>query len=40
MTVAYRDDDGRGDLAQMVMMIMLMLALLSTYTDLVGFFRG
>lgn len=40
MTVAYRDDDGRSDLAHMVLMIMLMLALLSTYTDLVGFFRG
>jgi hypothetical protein len=40
MAVAYRDDDGREDLAYLIMLIMLALAILSTYTDLVGFFRG
>lgn len=40
MTVAYRDDDDRNDLAYKIMMIMFMLAVLSTYTDLVGFFQG
>lgn len=40
MTVAYRDDDGPDNLAHMLMLIMFMLAVLSTYTDLVGFFRG
>jgi hypothetical protein len=40
MAVAYGDDGGREDLTYLIMMIMLALAILSTYTDLVGFFRG
>jgi hypothetical protein len=39
-TVAYRDDDDRSELVRLITLIMLMLAVLSTYTDLVGFFRG
>lgn len=35
MTVAWRSDDDRN-----LVWIMFMLAVLSTYTDLVGFFQG
>jgi hypothetical protein len=40
MTVDYRDDDDRSELAHLIALIMLMLVALSTYSDLVGFFRG
>jgi hypothetical protein len=39
MMVGYRNDDQK-DLAYVIALITLMLATLSTYTDLVSFFRG
>ena len=35
-----RDDDDQKDLAYVIALITMMLATLSTYTDLVDFLRG
>ena len=40
MTVGYGNDDDQKDLTYVIALITLMLATLSTYTDLVSFFRG
>ncbi len=40
ITVGDRNDDDRDNMEHMILLIMCMLAVISTYTDLVDFLRG